>query len=308
MPADQPGAGTSRMTMPSHSRKGKVDRFGERLRTRGAGLSPSLKAVVDYIDENRRTILRKSALEIAADTGTSDATVIRAIQALGFEGLRDLKRTLSGFLGEVVSSVDKMSSTTEQLKQSIDTSIDFVRDGHLAGIEKITAPENRAAIAAAIELMRGAEGIGLFGIGASAILADYVARLLVRNGRHAYALNRTGIGLGEQLLAMRGGDMLIMMGQANAHREGAATLEEARRLGVPMVLLTGSASPAFGKQAQVIIKVPRGRSELVPLHGLVLMTLEMLVIGLAASEPERSTRSLERLHGLYEDIRKPPRG
>ncbi|WP_245263235.1 MurR/RpiR family transcriptional regulator [Azorhizobium doebereinerae] len=294
--------------MPSHSRKGKVDRFGERLRTRGAGLSPSLKAVVDYIDENRRTILRKSALEIAADTGTSDATVIRAIQALGFEGLRDLKRTLSGFLGEVVSSVDKMSSTTEQLKQSIDTSIDFVRDGHLAGIEKITAPENRAAIAAAIELMRGAEGIGLFGIGASAILADYVARLLVRNGRHAYALNRTGIGLGEQLLAMRGGDMLIMMGQANAHREGAATLEEARRLGVPMVLLTGSASPAFGKQAQVIIKVPRGRSELVPLHGLVLMTLEMLVIGLAASEPERSTRSLERLHGLYEDIRKPPRG
>jgi len=296
------------MTTPGHGRKAKVDRFGERLRTRGATLSPRLKVVADYINENRRAVLGQSALEIAAETQTSDATVIRAVQALGFDGLRDLKHTLSGYLGDVVSSVDKMSSTTAELARDIDASIDFVRDGHLAGIEKITAPENRAAIAAAVELMRGAQGIGLFGIGASAILADYVARLLVRNGRHAYALNRTGIALGEQLLLMRRGDVLIMMGQANAHREGVATLEEARRLDVPMILLTGSASPAFGRQAQVVVRVPRGKSETVPLHGLVLMCLEMLVIGLAATEPERSTRSLERLHTLYEDIRRPPRG
>ncbi|TDT96805.1 RpiR family transcriptional regulator [Azorhizobium sp. AG788] len=296
------------MSTPSGNRKVKVDRLGERLRTRGASLSPSLKAVADYIDENRRLVLSKSALDIAAETGTSDATVIRAIQALGFSGLRELKRTLSAHLGGVIPSVDKMSSTTEQLQRSVDTSIDFVRDGHLAGIEKITAPENRAAMAAAVELLRGAQGIGLFGIGASAILADYAARLLIRNGRHAYALNRTGIGLGEQLLAMRRGDVLIMMGQSSAHREGTAALEEARRLGVRMILLTGAAAPAFGKQADVIIRVPRGRSELVPLHGLVLMALEMLVIGLAAVEPERSTQSLERLHTLYEDIRKPPRG
>lgn len=296
------------MTTPSQGRKSKVDRFGERLRSRGVTLSPRLKAVADYIHENRRTVLGQSALEIALETGTSDATVIRAVQALGFDGLKDLKRTLAGYLGEVISSVDKMTSTTEQLARDIDASIDFVRDGHLAGIEQVTRPENRDAIAAAITLMREAEGIGLFGIGASAIIAEYVVRLLVRHGRHAYALNRTGIALGEQLLAMRRGDVLIMMGQANAHREGVATLEEARRLDVPMILLTGSASPAFGRQARVVVRIPRGKSETMPLHGLVLMCLEMLVFGLAATEPERSVRSLERLHTLYEDIRKPPRG
>ncbi|QRG06216.1 MurR/RpiR family transcriptional regulator [Xanthobacter dioxanivorans] len=296
------------MTTPSQGRKSRVDRFGARLRARGATLSPRLKVVADYINENRRAVLGQSALEIAAETGTSDATVIRAVQALGFDGLRDLKRTLAGFLGEVISSVDKMSATTEELTRDVDASIDFVRAGHLAGIEQVTKPENRRAIAAAIELMRGGAGIGLFGIGASAIIADYAARLLVRNGRHAYALNRTGIALGEQLLAMRRGDVLVMMGQASAHREGAATLEEARRLDVPMILLTGSASPAFGRQARVVIHVPRGKSETVPLHGLVLMCIEMLVFGLAATEPERSVRSLERLHTLYEDIRKPPRG
>lgn len=295
------------MTTPKQGGRSRVDRLGERLRARRAGLSPRLKVVADYINENRRAVLGQSALEIAAETATSDATVIRAVQALGFDGLKDLKRTISGYLGEVISSVDKMSSTTEQLARDIDAAIDFVRDGHMMGIEKITTRENRDAIAAAVDLMHKAGGIGVFGIGASAILADYAARLLVRNGRHAYALNRTGISLGEQLLAVRRGDVLVMMGQASAHREGAATLEEARRLDVPMILLTGSASPAFGRQAQVVIRVPRGKSETVPLHGLVLMCIEMLVIGLAAAEPERSTRSLERLHTLYDDIRKPPR-
>ena len=31
-------------------------------------------------------------------------------------------------------------------------------------------------------------------------------------------------------------------------------------------------------------------------------------IALAATEPDRSLKSLERLHTLYEDIRRPPRG
>ncbi|MFG1344319.1 hypothetical protein V5F59_05450 [Xanthobacter autotrophicus DSM 431] len=46
-----------------------------------------------------------------------------------------------------------------------------MRDRHILGME-VTAPENRPALAAAVELLRGAEGIGLFGIGAPAILAD----------------------------------------------------------------------------------------------------------------------------------------
>ena len=35
-------------------------------------------------------VLEQTAMEIAATLNTSDATVIRAIQALGFAGLRDL--------------------------------------------------------------------------------------------------------------------------------------------------------------------------------------------------------------------------
>ncbi|GGF68738.1 RpiR family transcriptional regulator [Azorhizobium oxalatiphilum] len=291
----------------SSQKERRTDRFGERLKSRSSTLSPSLLTVATYINDNRRSVLNQSALDIAAATGTSDATVIRAIQALGFEGLRDLKQTLSGFFGGALSSADKMASTTDALTADADSSIDFVCDGHLSGIDEIRSAPNREAFTQAIRILGEAAGIGIFGIGASGVLADYVARLFSRNGRPGYALNRTGISLAEQLLGMRAGDALVMMGQANAHREGMATILEAKRLGNPIILLTNAPNSTFAKEADVVIRVPRGRSEMVPLHGLVLMSLEIMVVGLAASEPERTQGSLERLHGFYEDIRKVPR-
>jgi hypothetical protein len=48
---------------------------------------PRLRAVVSYINDNREVVLEHTAMEIAGDP-TSDATVVRAIQALGFRAAR----------------------------------------------------------------------------------------------------------------------------------------------------------------------------------------------------------------------------
>ena len=79
--------------------KGRVDMFGERFRARAHQQSPRLLAVVSYINENREAVLERTAMEIASATNTSDATVVRAIQALGFAGLRELKQTMERWFG-----------------------------------------------------------------------------------------------------------------------------------------------------------------------------------------------------------------
>jgi hypothetical protein len=58
--------------------------YGERYRARAHTLSPRLLSVARYSHENRDVVLEHTAIEIAAATQTSDATVVRAIQALGF--------------------------------------------------------------------------------------------------------------------------------------------------------------------------------------------------------------------------------
>lgn len=150
-----------------------------------------------------------------------------------------------------------------------------------------------------------ARQVGIFGIGASGVLADYTARLLSRIGLPAVAFNRTGINLAEQLIALQRGDVLIMMAQKSPHREGLTTIREARRLGVPVILLTNALDSRFSKEADVVINVPRGgENGKMPLHGTVLVCLEMIVLSVASTAPQRSIKSVKRINELYRGIGK----
>ena len=57
------------------------DKLAERLHSRGQRLSPALRRVGEFIDDNRLEAMTKSAAELATAIGTSDATVIRALKA-----------------------------------------------------------------------------------------------------------------------------------------------------------------------------------------------------------------------------------
>ncbi|WP_456309012.1 MurR/RpiR family transcriptional regulator [Serratia proteamaculans] len=283
----------------------RVDLYGERFRARAHQLSPRLYAVASYINEHRHVVLENTAMEIAAATQSSDATVIRAMQALGFAGLRDLKLTIERFLGPGINSAEKMNTTVSALSCDINASIDFVVEGHQRACEALSEPQNRRAMAQAVALLADARQVAIFGIGASGILADYTARLLTRIGTPAYALNRTGILLAEQLLDLQRGDVLIMMGQKSAHREGLTTLAEARRLGIPAILLTNAPDSRFSREAHTVITVPRGgENGKVPLHGSVLLCLEMLVMSLASTAPQKTMKSMKRIQDLHRSIGK----
>ena len=285
--------------------KGRVDLFGERFRARAHQLSPRLREVANYINDNREVVLERTAMEIATATHTSDATVVRAIQALGFAGLRELKETMARWFGPSATSSEKMRSTVGALSCDVNSSIDFVLDGHQRACEVLSRADNRAAVAQAVALLGDARQVAIFGIGASGILAEYTARLFNRIGLPACTLNRTGFSLAEQLISLQRGDVLIMMGQKSPHREGMTTLREAQRLGIPTILLTQALDSRFSQLAQVVIDVPRGGDNgRVPLHGTVLICIEMIVLSVASTTPQKTVKSMKRINELHRAIGK----
>ncbi|WP_342322365.1 MurR/RpiR family transcriptional regulator [Kosakonia sp. BYX6] len=284
--------------------KNRVDVYGERFRARAHTLSPRLQAVARYINEHRDVVLEHTAIEIAAATQTSDATVVRAIQALGFAGLRDLKQTLEHWFGPSISSAEKMSTTVNALSCDVNSGIDFVLEGHQHTCEVLSAPDNRYAIAQAVALLVEARQVAIFGIGASGILAEYSARLFSRIGLPASPLNRTGIALSEQLITLQRGDVLIMMAQKSAHREGLTTLKEARRLGIPVILMTNAVDSRFSQQADVVIHVPRGGEKgKIPLHGTVLLCLEMIILSVASATSQRAIKTVKRINEFHRGLK-----
>lgn len=293
-----------RRTIIGIQTKSRVDIVGERIRSREHQLSPRLLAVAHYINSNRETVLDSTAMDIADANHTSDATVIRAIQALGFSGLRDLKKVLQAWFGPGMSSEEKMTTTVNDVTRDVTSSIDFVLQGHLHACHVLSSEQNRRALAEATGLMIEARQVAIFGINASGILADYSARLLNRIGLVSFSLNRAGIALAEQMLALQRGDVLIMMAQKSAHREGSTVVREAKRLGVPIILLTNATDSFFAREADVVINVPRGGEKgRIPLHGTVMVCLEMMILSVASSLPDRTVKTMKRLQDLYRGLK-----
>ncbi|MFC7691959.1 hypothetical protein ACFQY5_22655 [Paeniroseomonas aquatica] len=53
-----------------------------------AALSPTIARVVRFLQANHAVVIACSAAELAQRIGTSDASVVRAAQALGFSACR----------------------------------------------------------------------------------------------------------------------------------------------------------------------------------------------------------------------------
>lgn len=282
----------------------KVDVYGERFRARASQLTPRLHQIASYIDSHRESVMDQTAIEIAAILQTSDASVIRTVQALGFAGLRDLKQTLGQWLGPEMTSSAKMNTTMSAVTHDVGASIDFVLEGHQHTCAVLSQPHNRQAIQQAVAVLSNARQVVIFGIGASGILAEYSARLFSRIGLPATVLNRTGISLAEQLIHMQRGDVLIMMAQKSSHREGQSTLREAKRLAIPTILLTNALDSQFSQEADTVIHVPRGAEKgKIPLHGTVLVCLEMLVLSVASTLPQRTLKSMKRINEFHRGLK-----
>ena len=72
-----------------------IDReLDQLLRHADQSLGASGRRVAKFIDENRQIVLASSAAALGARIGTSDATVLRTIQTLGFASLADLKSAI----------------------------------------------------------------------------------------------------------------------------------------------------------------------------------------------------------------------
>jgi DNA-binding MurR/RpiR family transcriptional regulator len=280
----------------------KSDPFRERLRAAEAALTPAALRVARFIDRNRIAVLASSAADLANRIGTSDATIVRTVQALGYAGLPELRQALAATLDERSTPADGMRRTLAEAGEHVDRAIDMVLRSHQAALAALGTPSAQAKIVAAVEALHPAERILVFGIGPSAALARYVSMLLRRDGRNAGVLDATGIALADQLLDLRAGDALILLAYGRPYREVVAVVKEARRLGLVIVLVTDTLAQNLARHATVVVPAQRGRADRVALHATTLAALEAMVLGLAACDRDRALQALERLNDLRIEI------
>ncbi len=279
----------------------RADGFEARLARLGPELGAAGWRVAHCIAQNPAAALASSATALAARAKTSDATVIRTVQTLGYAGFAELKRDLAASIDRsdgTATPADNMRLTLAELHGAALHAIDTVLDAHEPALATLRSASFRDHLGRALPILHDAARIAVFGIGPSAALARYVALLLGRSGRSARCLDASGIMLADQMLDLQRGDAVLAMAYGRPYREALGLLAHARELGIPFVLITEKAGGPLATVADALLVVPRGRTGHVALHAGTMLALEIIVLSLAASDQNRALERLDRLNML----------
>ena len=285
------------------------DRLSAQLHALEAELSPTVLRVARYLNRNRVLVLRDSAAELAASIGTSDATVVRTVQMLGFQGLGELRQAIAASINRSTAPLENMRRTLQNLHGPAEMeamkAADLVLDTHGESVRQMQTAAGRGLIHQAVAALHPAERIVIYGTGPSGAIGAYLQVMLNRHGRRAKVIGQGGQGLADQLLDLSPQDGLLMLSYGEPYHEVLLTAAEAAAHNIPIVLVTDNPASKLAEKAAVVLPARRGRAEQVALHGATLITLEALLMGLAVANRANTIETLERLAGLRAALSKP---
>jgi DNA-binding MurR/RpiR family transcriptional regulator len=207
----------------------------ETLQSRLAGMRPSEAEVTRRLLRDLGMVAEKSLRDVAANCESSDATVVRACRAAGFDGFQDLKyhvlRELTGG-GEL-----KVVAGGE---------------GHYG--EDIAASVSAAgrALDEAATLLRDAGRVVLAGVGASHGVALILTDVLFTMRKQALPVHDAQMA-GFAFTPPVNGLLLIAISHSGETQFPLSTVLEARKAGVPSIGLTNEPGSELARAVNVLL-------------------------------------------------------
>jgi DNA-binding MurR/RpiR family transcriptional regulator len=277
-------------------------RLVERLALHADQLSPGERRVGEFLAGSAEEAPFLSALEIAGRAGTSDATVVRAVKALGYPGLQALRDELIGDLRERATPAARLERSLEELGAQPAAILDHVLELQIGFLEDARRTVRPEEFTRAVDVLENAERVLVSGLGPTGALCEYLVLRLRRFLRQADAVNATGLRLADALLGFRSGDALVLVVYEALDDDTAATLDRANELEIPVVLVTDSLGAKLEGRVAATLAAPRSRAGSLSTVTTTVAVLDALLLGIAARDRDRALAGLAELNRLRERV------
>jgi len=276
--------------------------FNDRLAACRDRLSPAEKTVARFFQENREEVLIASASALASQAGTSDATVVRTAQALGFGGLEELRRTLASEIRDGISPASRMARTIREVADGTSSALQTTLDINQDALEALRHDISPALFESVVHAIVSARRVQIFGIGPSSSMAEYLSIGLGRLGLETLSLTQTGLLLADNIQHFRKGDLLVIFAYGRVYRELAIMLDQADKHAMPSILVSDTLGQTLHHRVGYVLPVARGRVNMLSMHTATLALIEALLVGTAKQRPIESLTSLETLNQIRAEL------
>lgn len=271
--------------------------FQERYIDAGPRLTPIEKKIGDYLLRNPDEVMGSSALRIAEATGTSDASVIRTIKGLGYQGLRELKkeflenilvrRSSSSILGHDIESIQTNKRPADNMLENSAAILEAFRQGF-----------DHDAFDRCVDLLVESRRIYTYGLGPGSMVAGFLATYLKRVGFDAEALMLAGYRLADDLLSMEQDDCVVLIAPFHQTTEVDVIVDHTKAVGAKVVLVTEALGLSLQDRVDVIIKTPPTISNVVSEHLTPFVFSYVLTMQLASRQKEAALKRNQLFNDL----------
>ena len=254
-------------------------------------LGPTSRLIADYILSQPDDVMRMSVTELSEQTGSSQGSVVNFCQNLGLSGFQQLKLSLAQAVVQPVQYIQEDLARTDDVEA-------ICRKMFHAGIQALRdsmSVLDPKSVAAAVEAIRKAKRIEIYGIGSSAPIAEDAHYRMLRIGLDAKAVTDSHI---QAISASRTGpDVAVLtISHTGSTRETVVATQLAKEAGATTIALTNYARSPIQSHADVTLftmaRETMFRTEAMTSRIAQLCVIDTLIAALALADYERATTTL----------------
>ncbi|MCH4547459.1 MurR/RpiR family transcriptional regulator [Rhizobium changzhiense] len=265
----------------------------DRIRAIRKDLSPTAGRIADFIMLNAAEVVHMSVTEVAERAEASEGSVVGFCQSLGARGFQQVKIALARDLVQPVQFIH------EDLTPEDDTAavIEKVFQSDLQALRDTQKALDVAALARAVEAIRKASRVEVFGIGSAAPIAEDMNYRLLRIGIQSRASVDSHIQAITAALADKS-TTVVTISHSGSTVETLTATRLAKEAGATTIAITNfGKSPLLAHSDIVLNTLAREtqfRTEAMTSRIAQLAIVDALIACLALADYDRSVTTLAR--------------
>lgn len=279
--------------MQEKSTKAALQSILPRMRASASSLSPKSRRVAEFICERPEDVVHMTVTQLAEATGVSEGSVVSLCQQMGARGFQQLKIVLAQDLVKDVQFIhedlEKGDDTSTILKKIFASNAQALSD-----TLEVLDPD---AMARAVQAIRNARRVELYGIGSAAPIAEDAYYRLMRIGvdarvvtdSHVQAISATQTGPGVTTLTVS---------HSGSTHETLSATRLAKEAGATTISITSFARSPIIRYSDIVLttmaRETQFRTEAMTSRIAQLAIVDALIACIAMSDYDRAVENITR--------------
>jgi DNA-binding MurR/RpiR family transcriptional regulator len=257
-----------------------------------------------HLSSSRRRLLNKilqeadetfflSSREMANRYGVDAATIVRTIQAMGYQKFADFSHDLRNHFVTQITPYTSMRAAAQKSKSVHD----YVQQSIEKDLENLNLLKVSLDTDKVIELAKQVHvtrRVIIVGIDFAESLAKSLAYGLVRLGCDAEAPTGTSGSIQNKISIMTGKDLLVAISFGKCLRETVEAVKRASSREVPTFGITDSDKTPIARYCDQYLITPTGRSSFIDSYVAPVAAVNAILIACAHTQPKRALKLLEQ--------------